>query len=94
MPHIVAATDFSSRSQRAFRRAGLLARQTGAELTLVRGALRMRFILIRASSADALRAAAVAGAQLLPVGEALHWPELTGSSCFVVPLFPDTSPSR
>ena len=35
MPDIVAATDFSSRSQRAFRRAGLLARQTGAELTLV-----------------------------------------------------------
>jgi universal stress protein E len=35
MPHIVAATDFSSRSQRAFRRAGLLARQTGADLTLV-----------------------------------------------------------
>jgi nucleotide-binding universal stress UspA family protein len=35
MPHIVAATDFSSRSQRAFRRAGVLARQTGAELTLV-----------------------------------------------------------
>jgi len=35
MPHIVAATDFSARSQRALRRAGLLARQIGAELTLV-----------------------------------------------------------
>jgi universal stress protein E len=35
MPHIVAATDFSTRSQRALRRAGQLARQTGAALTLL-----------------------------------------------------------
>lgn len=35
MPHIVAATDFSTRSQRALRRAGLLAAQIGANLTLV-----------------------------------------------------------
>lgn len=35
MSQIVAATDFSTRSQRALRRAGLLARQTAAELTLV-----------------------------------------------------------
>lgn len=35
MPHIVAATDFSSRSQRALRRAGMLASQIDAELTLV-----------------------------------------------------------
>lgn len=35
MTTIVAATDFSTRSQRALRRAGLLARQLGAELTLV-----------------------------------------------------------
>ncbi len=35
MKTIVAATDFSTRSQRALRRAGLLARQFGAELTLV-----------------------------------------------------------
>ncbi|WP_262297857.1 universal stress protein [Microvirga sesbaniae] len=33
--HILAATDFSTRSQRAVRRAGLLARDCGAELTLV-----------------------------------------------------------
>ncbi len=33
--HILAATDFSTRSQRALRRAGLLARESGAELTLV-----------------------------------------------------------
>jgi universal stress protein E len=32
---ILAATDFSTRSQRAVRRAGLLARDNGAELTLV-----------------------------------------------------------
>ncbi|MDO8876162.1 MAG: universal stress protein [Pseudolabrys sp.] len=35
MKTIVAATDFSTRSQRALRRAGLLARQFGAEVTLV-----------------------------------------------------------
>lgn len=35
MPHILAATDFSTRSDRALRRAGLLARQIGATLTLV-----------------------------------------------------------
>ncbi|WP_243369227.1 universal stress protein [Microvirga solisilvae] len=33
--HILAATDFSTRSQRAVRRAGLLARSKGAEITLV-----------------------------------------------------------
>jgi universal stress protein E len=32
---ILAATDFSTRSQRAVRRAGVLARDKGAELTLV-----------------------------------------------------------
>ncbi|WP_292420537.1 universal stress protein [Mesorhizobium sp.] len=32
---ILAATDFSTRSQRALRRAGLLARNVAAELTLV-----------------------------------------------------------
>ena len=35
MERILAATDFSSRSQRALRRAGLLAQQTGAQLTLL-----------------------------------------------------------
>jgi nucleotide-binding universal stress UspA family protein len=33
--HIIAATDFSTRSQRALRRAGLLARDRDADLTLV-----------------------------------------------------------
>jgi universal stress protein E len=32
---ILAATDFSTRSQRALRRAGFLARDTGVELALV-----------------------------------------------------------
>ena len=35
MKRILAATDFSTRSQRALRQAGLLARQTGAQLTLL-----------------------------------------------------------
>lgn len=35
MKRILAATDFSTRSQQAVRRAGLLARQTGAELVLL-----------------------------------------------------------
>ena len=62
-----------------------------AELTLVRGQCSLRFILIRASSADALQVAAVPGAQLLQVGELLHWPELTGAHCFVVPLPQNTT---
>ena len=33
--HLLAATDFSTRSQRALRRAGLIARHSGADLTLV-----------------------------------------------------------
>lgn len=35
MKRIIAATDFSTRSQRALRQAGLLARQRGAQLTLL-----------------------------------------------------------
>lgn len=35
MPQIVAATDFSLRSHRALRRAGLLARRSGADLAIV-----------------------------------------------------------
>jgi cyclic beta-1,2-glucan synthetase len=62
-----------------------------AELTLVRGQRSMRFVLVRASSKYALQAAAVPGAQLLQVGETLHWPELTGANCFVVPLLPYTA---
>jgi cyclic beta-1,2-glucan synthetase len=65
-----------------------------AELTLVRGQRSMRFIMVRASTADALQTAAVPGAQLLQAGEALPWLELTGSSCFVIPLQQDTRPPR
>ena len=64
-----------------------------AELTLVREQRSMRFIIIRASTADALQAAAVPDAQLLQPGEALHWLKLTGSSCFVIPLSQDTKQS-
>ena len=35
MPHLLAATDFSSRSHRALRRAGIVARQAEADLTIV-----------------------------------------------------------
>lgn len=35
MPQILAATDFSTRSQRALRRAGRLVRQLAGELMLV-----------------------------------------------------------
>ena len=63
-----------------------------AELTLIREQRSMRFIMIRASSADALQAAAVPGAQLLQAGESLHWSELSGSSCFVMPLQQDPRP--
>jgi cyclic beta-1,2-glucan synthetase len=63
-----------------------------AELTLARKQRSMRFILIRASTADALQSAAVPGAQLLQAGETLHWPELSGSSCFVIPLPQGTRP--
>jgi cyclic beta-1,2-glucan synthetase len=62
-----------------------------AELTLVREQRSMRFIMVRASSADALQAAAVTGAQLLQVGETLHWSDLTGATCFVVPLHQNSS---
>ncbi|MDD2844743.1 MAG: glucoamylase family protein, partial [Rhodoferax sp.] len=61
-----------------------------AELTLVRGQRSMRFILIRASAKYALQAAAVPGAQLLQAGETLNWTQLSGSSCFVIPLSQDT----
>jgi len=57
-----------------------------AELTLVREQRSMRFIMIRASSADALQAAAEPDAQLLQVGESLNWSELTGSRYFVILL--------
>ncbi len=59
-----------------------------AEMTLTRGPQVMRFILMRASASDALAATAHWGAQLLKPGQTLHWPELAGQTCFVIPLPP------
>jgi cyclic beta-1,2-glucan synthetase len=57
-----------------------------AELTLRRDGRTMRFILMRASPADALQASAPRGAQLLAPGQSLHWTTLAPESCFVIPL--------
>jgi cyclic beta-1,2-glucan synthetase len=61
-----------------------------AELTLVRDAHVMRFILVRAAADAALHVAALeAGAlnaRLLLVGQLLHWSTLPAQSCFVIPL--------
>ena len=67
-----------------------------AELTLVRGERRMRFVLVRAAAGDALRLAqegaadrGSAGAQpplLLAPGEILRWKELPPTSVVVVAL--------
>ena len=63
-----------------------------AELTLVRGGHRWRFILIRASAQAALAATAQWDAQLLRIAEALPWPSLTTDACFVVPLLAEPAP--
>jgi cyclic beta-1,2-glucan synthetase len=57
-----------------------------AELTLRREGRTMRFILIRANARAALEATASLQARLLQPGEPLAWRELTGDTCFVVPL--------
>ncbi len=57
-----------------------------AELTLLREARTLRFILMRASASAALAATASEGARLLHVGEALRWRELLTDNCFVIPL--------
>ena len=57
-----------------------------AELTLVREARNMRFILLRDTAQGALDATADSGAQLLRPGQLLHWPGLAPRTCFVVPL--------
>jgi cyclic beta-1,2-glucan synthetase len=60
-----------------------------AELTLRRDDRTLRFILMRASPADALLATAPSGAQLLAPGQSLHWTTLAPQSCFVIPLPPN-----
>jgi cyclic beta-1,2-glucan synthetase len=57
-----------------------------AELTLRRDGRSMRFILMRATTLEALASAAPMGAQLLRPGQALRWTELPDHSCFVIPL--------
>jgi cyclic beta-1,2-glucan synthetase len=61
-----------------------------AELTLQQEGRTMRFVLVRAPPDTAMAAAAPwcagADATLLRPGEALHWPGLAASTCFVIPL--------
>jgi cyclic beta-1,2-glucan synthetase len=61
-----------------------------AELTLVRDAHAMRFVLVRATADAALHVAAqetgALEARLLLVGQQLHWSTLPARSCFVIPL--------
>ena len=57
-----------------------------AELTLVRGARSMRFILMRATPEAALQATSQWAATPLLPGQVLNWTNLPASSCFVVAL--------
>jgi cyclic beta-1,2-glucan synthetase len=57
-----------------------------AEMTLVRDARRMHFILIQAHTSEALRATAELNAQSLLPGTKLSWLALPEQSCFVIPL--------
>ena len=61
----------------------------GAELTLVRGGLTLRFILVRmAPGAEpaALPDSAPSGARWLQVGERLRWVDLPSDLCCVIPV--------
>ena len=60
-----------------------------AEITLRRNGKTMHFILLRSASAEALAATAPQNAVLLRMREALAWPELADTSCFVIPLLDD-----
>ncbi|MDO8284192.1 MAG: glucoamylase family protein [Rhodoferax sp.] len=57
-----------------------------AELTLVRDARTMHFILMRASLGDALDATTPLDAQALRPGQSLRWVDLAAQSCFVIAL--------
>jgi cyclic beta-1,2-glucan synthetase len=57
-----------------------------AELALVRGERKLRFILIRDTAGAALKATASFGAQLLLPGQSLQWIAQASDSCFVIPL--------
>lgn len=60
-----------------------------AELTLVRDARRLHFILMRATPNAALAAHASQHARLLMPGQWLAWTDLPMQTCFVVPLLRD-----
>jgi cyclic beta-1,2-glucan synthetase len=60
-----------------------------AEMTMVRDARRLHFILIRANTEEALRATAAQNAQPLLPGAGLSWRALPEQSCFVIPLLGD-----
>jgi cyclic beta-1,2-glucan synthetase len=57
-----------------------------AELCLRRDDLRMRFLLLRATAAEARPIAALEQAVLLLPGERLRWTAIAGSASFVVPI--------
>jgi cyclic beta-1,2-glucan synthetase len=75
---------------------GLPSHWPRAELSLRRGSVTLRFVLVRtlvrAASLNAFDVAALAdvpdGAQLLLPGQALAWPGLEQDTCFVVPMTP------
>ena len=64
-----------------------------AELTLQRDGRRMRFILLRLDAGSEQAAAAPLRAKLLRPGEALAWPALPETSCFVIPLAAEAGPA-
>ncbi len=57
-----------------------------AELTLVRGDIRMRFVLMRATLEGAALTTEALSAQVLRPGETLRWSDLTTETCFVIAL--------
>jgi cyclic beta-1,2-glucan synthetase len=57
-----------------------------AELRLTRGELQMRFVLVRATAAQARPMAELEHAALLLPGERLRWTALVGHPSFVVPI--------
>ena len=57
-----------------------------AEMTLVRGGRSMRFVFLRANLGDALAATTALDAQVLQPSQTLHWADLAGDACFVIPL--------
>jgi cyclic beta-1,2-glucan synthetase len=61
-----------------------------AELTLVRGARTMRFILMRDTLDNARQVTTELHAQALRPGQFLRWVDLAEQSCFVIALATDS----